>query len=150
MKTGKLVLIILAINLISNVSFAKEPTPKSIKKLFEVMQMEKQFKESRKMMTGIQFQSFKGNPEMSKVMSNFQDKYFNWKVIEGDFMKIYSEAFTDNEIKQLIDFHQTPIGKKLIAKQPLIQQEIMKLTMEMTKKHTPELQKTIMDLMKKK
>ena len=38
---------------------------------------------------------------------------------------IYEEHFSDDEIKQLIAFYESPIGKKLSATQPLLVQESM-------------------------
>ena len=38
---------------------------------------------------------------------------------------IYAKHFTQADIRGLIAFHQTPLGKKLIDKQPLIMQESM-------------------------
>lgn len=38
---------------------------------------------------------------------------------------IYMKHFTHDEIKQLIEFYESPIGKKTVAKLPLVMQESM-------------------------
>ena len=38
---------------------------------------------------------------------------------------IYDKYYTEDDIKQLTDFYQTPIGKKVISNTPLIMQESM-------------------------
>lgn len=38
---------------------------------------------------------------------------------------VYEAHFSDDEVKQLIAFYESPIGKKLAAAQPLIVQESM-------------------------
>ena len=40
---------------------------------------------------------------------------------------IYAEQFTDDDIQQMLAFYQTPIGKKMIEKMPIILQQSMQL-----------------------
>lgn len=41
------------------------------------------------------------------------------------YIRTYREHFTHNEIKEIIQFYQTPLGKKFIAKSPLVMQTVM-------------------------
>ena len=49
----------------------------------------------------------------------------NAKELTDLVVPIYAKHFSHDEIKQLIAFYNTPIGKKLVALQPQIMQESM-------------------------
>jgi len=43
------------------------------------------------------------------------------------FIPVYEKFYSDDDIKQLIQFYQSPIGKKVISNTPLIMQESMQI-----------------------
>jgi len=123
----------------------------SIKQLFHSMQvdstMEKTF---RTIIPAITAQLPKGNNDpaksaalnqfMSSLMSSAKDMCK--KMLDEDLVVIYDKLFTENEIKDLIVFYNTPTGKKMIEKQPEMQMEMTRILMQ---KYIPELQKNIAD-----
>lgn len=146
MKKTILVSIILAVSTFTSFSQTKQ---ESIKQLFHLMQvdstMEKTFaavipaimtqipkecKDSAKLATMNQFMN-------SLVLSG---KEMCKKMLNEDVVVIYDKLFTDNEIKDLIVFYNTPTGKKMIEKLPEMQKEITNMLMQ---KYMPELQKNI-------
>ncbi|MDT8390480.1 MAG: DUF2059 domain-containing protein [Lentisphaeria bacterium] len=59
------------------------------------------------------------------------------------FSEIYAEVFTTKELQDLIDFYLSPIGQKMIEKQPqLMQATMQKMQVEMGK-IMPDLQRDI-------
>ena len=57
-------------------------------------------------------------------------KEMTWDNMKDDYITIYAETYTEEELKGLIDFYKTPIGRAFMKKQP----ELMKRSMEMTQK----------------
>ncbi|MBB6001395.1 DUF2059 domain-containing protein [Arcicella rosea] len=47
---------------------------------------------------------------------------------------MYTKYFTHSEIKELIAYHESPIGKKVIEKQPLILADSMQMGKEFGEK----------------
>lgn len=45
--------------------------------------------------------------------------------LENVYVVIYDRHFTTDELRQLIAFYQTPVGRKLLDKQPMILKESM-------------------------
>jgi len=43
------------------------------------------------------------------------------------FIPVYEKFYSDNEVRELIQFYQSPIGKKVISNTPLIMQESMQI-----------------------
>ncbi len=59
----------------------------------------------------------------------------SWYRIKEEYITLYSEVFTEPELKDMIAFYKTPSGHALIAKQP----EVMRRSMELSQKRTGEL-----------
>jgi uncharacterized protein len=74
--------------------------------------------------------------EMSKEMS--------WDNIKDDFITLYAETFTEEELRGLVDFYKSPAGRAFTKKQP----ELMRRTMELTQKRMFQWMPKIQDMMK--
>lgn len=66
-------------------------------------------------------------PEKKKTISAFLDQYkqtvkeeFSWEKMRPDYVRIYSETFTEEEIRDLITFYESPTGQMLIKRTPQI------------------------------
>jgi uncharacterized protein len=59
----------------------------------------------------------------------------SWDKIKEEYITLYSEVFTEPELKDINAFYRTPSGHALIAKQP----EVMRRSMELSQKRTGEL-----------
>ena len=67
------------------------------------------------------------NAEKKKMAESFLNKYknivkeeFSWKKMMPDYIRIYRETFTEEELQSLIAFYESPTGKMFIRKMPLI------------------------------
>ena len=65
-------------------------------------------------------------------------KEMSWDKLKDDYISIYAETFTEEELEGLVAFYKSPIGRKFIEKQP----ELMKRAMEVS-------QRQMMDIMPK-
>lgn len=133
MKAITFIFIILL--LVSSTSFAQTDSTKvkDIKKLLEVSGTAKAVKT---MMT--QYMSMmKTSPVYKDAPEGFFDKVLT--TIDFDefimlYVPIYDKHFTHSEIKELIAYHESPIGKKVIEKQPLIMADSMQMGKEFGEK----------------
>ncbi|CAN5748957.1 hypothetical protein BH11PSE12_BH11PSE12_07740 [soil metagenome] len=53
---------------------------------------------------------------------------FNWEVLKPDFIRLYAETLSQDEVDGMIQFYKTPLGQALIAKMPLIQKRCLAIT----------------------
>ena len=63
----------------------------------------------------------KQNPQLAPhrdVFQRFLNKYFNWDSLKAEVITVYTQEFTEKELKQLTDFYKTPVGKKASEKMP--------------------------------
>lgn len=64
----------------------------------------------------------------------------SWDKLKGDYISIYAETFTADELKGLVSFYESPIGKKLIEKQPALMQRSMQVSQKQMMTLMPKIQ----------
>ncbi|MFA6717444.1 MAG: DUF2059 domain-containing protein [Victivallales bacterium] len=72
------------------------------------------------------------NASKSEEVSNFRDKVFavsndilSWDTLKKDFIKIYAEAYSLDELQKLNTFFSSPAGRTFIAKTPVLQRKLV-------------------------
>ena len=80
-----------------------------------------------------------------KVMNTFMAKYFTWDALKDRLEKMYASEFTEDELKQLTAFYDTPLGKKASVKTPILIQKGMLLGQQAVEDHRPELEQMLKD-----
>lgn len=78
------------------------------------------------------------------VMESYIAEALSWESIGSDLMAVYVDAFTEEELRDMVDFYRTPTGQKLIG----MQQELMRRAAAVGEAHVQanqaELQRRIM------
>jgi hypothetical protein len=67
-----------------------------------------------------------------------------WDNMKDDYITLYAETFTEEELKGLVAFYKTPVGQAFVKKQP----EVMKRSMELTQKRMVQWMPKMQELMK--
>lgn len=70
----------------------------------------------------------------------------NWEKIKDPIKAIYSEHFSDQQIKDMIAFYKTDTGKQTLEKMPVIVQESMAVSQEATAEIMPKMQEMVRQL----
>lgn len=96
----------------------------NIKKLLELTGSGKLGVQMGQRMVG----SFKNNyPNVPEAFWNDFLKEFNSDVLINMIIPIYDKYYTESDIKELTEFYQSPLGKKMIATMPQIAEESMQV-----------------------
>ena len=66
---------------------------------------------------------------------------FSWQVMKPQYMKLYEEAFTDEEIDGMIAFYSTPAGQSCLKKIPIVMQRSMVIGRDAMMELNPEIQR---------
>lgn len=64
---------------------------------------------------------------MARVFEVLREE-LNWEKMEPYMIDAYAEVYTEDELLGLVEFYESPLGQKFMAKMP----EMMSVTMEMT------------------
>jgi len=89
---------------------------------------------------------FKSNPELAPyedVFKTWIDKVWAESDMGREFVRLYTESFTEDELRQVIAFYKTPVGQKTLQKMPELLQQGMAYGQRQAQAHLPELQEAI-------
>jgi hypothetical protein len=71
------------------------------------------------------------------------DKAIGWDKLQPDMVKLYTDNFSEQELKDLVAFYQSPLGKKVQAKMPQISQQSFQMTQEKLQPAVPVVTKLL-------
>jgi uncharacterized protein len=102
------------------------------------------------------------DPESAKAITDRVLKACNevvisklsWTSMETHYIGIYMQVFTEEEVRGMTAFYQSPLGQKVMDKTPALMAEIMQMTAQKTGDVMPEIeavsQKAAEEVTKKK
>ena len=99
---------------------ADEASEKEAEKLLDMMGMQEMMDQSVSQMLDIQLQQQPDLAPFKGVMIEFFNKNMSYESIKPELIKMYSEAFTASELKEIIAFYSTDVGQKSIQKMPAL------------------------------
>ncbi|HEY3278691.1 MAG TPA: DUF2059 domain-containing protein [Syntrophorhabdaceae bacterium] len=83
--------------------------------------------------------------EARKTMEALKKEYFDWlseslswEQMRTLFVDVYTEVFTEEEMKELNGFYRSPLGRKMLDKMPRLIEATMRKSREMVQKKLPE------------
>ena len=75
-------------------------------------------------------QQIKASPEIAPfedVLRDFMAEHLSFDAVRDDLVELYVEAFTEDELREIIAFNETPVGQKAIRMTPMIMVEAMRI-----------------------
>jgi uncharacterized protein len=90
-----------------------------------------------------QFAQTAAAEDMKPILKSSLDKLFaviqeimSWQTLKEDMIAIYVQAFTEDELKGMLEFYKSPTGQSVIDKLPTV----MQASMALLQKRIPQLQ----------
>jgi hypothetical protein len=94
-------------------------------------------------------------PEQQAQLAKFQQQMFDfvearvgWKAMEPDYIDLYAQTFTDEELDGIIAFYKSPAGASMLAKTPELTQKALAISQKRVMAVLPEIQKMVQDFAK--
>lgn len=116
--------------------------------LLLAMQVDKMLTDTFEQMKAAQREQFM-QAEGGEKMIELQDMVFaymsqelNWDKLRPEYVQIYMEAFTEDELAGLVKFYLSPVGKTFVAKTP----ELTSKSMQIGQKHAMEIYPKIQEM----
>jgi uncharacterized protein len=133
-----------------------------VKELISVMHMDRmmdQMLEAIKGQTEQAMQQRPGadsmTPEQKKIETDYQAKALQividsmgWKAIEPQFVTLYAQNFTEDEIDGMVTFYKSPTGQAVLNKMPQLMTSTMQLTQSLMVDVQPKLNALREDMVK--
>jgi len=123
-------------------------------------QVDKEYKSTLKKMIEVSGSSTAFKGAISQILGMYKQNYVNvpsdvWEEFEKEFSKtsvndlvellapVYFKHLTKDDLKAIIEFYQTPVGKKYAEKTPMISQESIAAGQEWGKKIAQQVQEKL-------
>lgn len=114
------------------------PIYAQVDQLFEQRFMQAQAPESKK----AQLETYQAKAKASL------DKAVAWDKLKPEMVKLYTTNFSEQELKDLIAFYQSPLGKKVQETMPRVTQQSAQLAQSKLEAAVPEVNKLLADMTK--
>jgi uncharacterized protein len=76
------------------------------------------------------------------------EKAVGWKQVKPQLIELYASSFSESELKDLIVFYQSPLGKKLMEKMPALSAQSAQLTQKRLETAVPEVNQLLAEMTK--
>ena len=91
----------------------------------------------------------KAGEELSnKILAMVQDR-MSWTKMKPEYVRIYEETFSDEEISGMLAFYQTPVGQAMLEKMPTVMAKSMEIGRRMMGDLMPEIQRMTTEMREK-
>jgi hypothetical protein len=113
------------------------------RQLINTMQMGELMDKTINQMLDVQIQQ---NPQLApyrNVMLAFFRKYLSWEAIEPEMIKLYTDTFSEDELKAIVQFYQTPAGQKAIKTLPELMSRGAEIGQRKVQENIGELQQMV-------
>lgn len=147
----KKLLMMLALALCAAVPAAAQPEPSpgelaAVRELLEVSRTRENF--IKAMELGME-QGGMGEltPEMQRVLREFMDEHFRFEDMEPEFVRLYTDLYTEEEIRGMTAFYRTPLGQRMIETLPELSAASQRIAQERLQAVMPQLIERIMEVM---
>lgn len=74
------------------------------------------------------------------------DKAIGWDKLKPEMVKLYTSSFTEQELKDLVKFYQSPLGQKIVQKMPQVTEQSAELTQTHLQEAAPVVNKLLADM----
>ncbi|HFC03786.1 MAG TPA: DUF2059 domain-containing protein, partial [Nitratifractor salsuginis] len=125
---------------------AKPLTPEAEKAayaLFDVLKMKEGIRTALDRSLEIQVKRQPAMAPYEDIYKNFFHKYTKWEDMKKDLAKLYAQAFTAEEMKELTKFYSSKVGQKSLTMLPRLTQLSMLMAQQRIAKHADELKKAV-------
>ncbi len=116
---------------------------KAASDLLQVMHLDELISQTADSMLQLQLRQ---NPQLRPfkgVLKEFLNKYVSGDRLKDDFIKLYTETFTEQELMEFLDFYKTPAGQKLLKAAPELTAQFAVIGQQHVKENILELKRMI-------
>ena len=116
---------------------------KAAEKLLATMRLEQTYATTVSTMIDLQIQSNPALADYADVLKEWATKHIGWSSLRDDMATLYAKEFSEKELNELAKFYNTPIGQKVLEKQPLLMKQGGDIGRRKAEEHTEELKEMI-------
>lgn len=127
----------------SQVSLADTASEKEAAELMQAVGMKSALEQSMEQMLDIQINNNPSLAPFRSVMLTFFKKYMSYESLKPDIIRIYADAFTAQELKDIREFYGSKTGQKAIKLMPQLMRQGGEIGAKRVQAHIGELEEMI-------
>ncbi len=85
---------------------------------------------------------------MQKIAIDLLFEGLSWDSLKQEYITLYAETFTEEELEGIIEFSKSPLGEKMAEKSPILMQKSMEIGRQHAQNVMPLVQQAIQEYMK--
>lgn len=127
----------------------QEPSPgemQAVREFIEVTRMRDTFTRTVEMMLEAATKDEELPDGFRDVMREFMAEHFSYEILEPGFIQVYTDLFTEAELRELTAFHRTPAGQRYVELAPEMAMRTEQFTSEIMEEAMPALMRRIAEL----
>ena len=130
-------------------ALAQKPAPpgevEAAREMLEASRSHENF--VRALTLGIEQGSDELTPEVRQVLHEFMEEHFRYEELEPEFIRIYKELFTEEELRSFTEFYRSPAGRRMALLTPELQAATSGVASARMEELTPLLMERLMAAM---
>ncbi len=111
--------------------------------LLSLMNLEKTMAGAAAAMTDAMIQGNAILAPYREVILQWARGFMTWETFGPRYVALYTEAFTESELREMIAFYKTPTGQKVLTLMPELMQRGSKIGADVAQEHSAELQEML-------
>ena len=147
MKYGMLFFLLVGLAGSAHAQDASESEQQAALDLLETMNTQQTFEASMDAMLDMQMEQNPAATQLEPIMREFFAEHLAWEEIQPDYVALYTDLYTEDELKGIIEFYQTDVGQKMVEVMPEMAVRSQQIAQEHIQEHASELQQKIMEAM---
>jgi hypothetical protein len=112
--------------------------------LVDALNVQKVLDRSMENMLRMQTEQNPAMMQFADIMRAFFARYVTWNALRDSYAQIYADLFSASDLRELVAFYRSPIGRRLADATPELTERGSNLGREAVQAHLPELQAQIM------
>jgi uncharacterized protein len=116
---------------------------KTAAELLELVHVDRNTAETLDVVLKLQLRQQPNLEPYEHTLRAFVQKYMSWESLKGDYARIYADAFSEEELRQMIAFYRTPTGQKAVKMLPELMAKGAALGHSRVQENREELQRMI-------
>lgn len=144
----------------SQLAVADETSSRALAEdLMVVMNVDKRMKEMMALVKEMQINQMKqlypsdeGGENSAEFMGSIMDMMsedLSWDKLKDEYITIYVETFTEEELRETVAFYKSPVGQAWIEKSPMMTRKIMEISQSRTQAMLPRIKQRIKQMSNK-
>lgn len=130
----------------ASVAFGQAAENTKTAKIIEIFRLTKTDQMQKQMLAQMVEMNASIDPKMRATSQKTMDligQKMSWEAMKADYIKLYDDTYTEDEISGILMFYQSAPGQAFIAKTPILMSNMMAMVQKRMAEMKPEMDRLI-------